>query len=369
MGVKRVVLHLPLLALIVAAMAIGILAGLGRLGVSVPSYALDRAAMHGPLLAAGVFGTLIALERAVAMRTVTGRQWTWADVSPVLAGAGTMALLVGGATTVAVGLLTGGATVLLAVNLAMLRRQPTLDVLTMAAGAAILVLADAAWLTGRAIPLLTPWWMAFLVLTITGERLELARLRSHGRAAHLTFAAAVALYVGGLLLMVADAAAGVRLSGVGMLALAAWLLRYDIARLTIGRDGLPRFVAACLLSGYAWLAVAGAIAVLDDRIWAGLGYDAYVHAVLLGFVFSMVFGHAPIILPAILGRPIGYLRLAWLPLVLLHVSVAARIMGDITADPDLRQGAGALTGLSIALYAIVLVAAMLRARSRQPVAT
>ena len=46
-----------------------------------------------------------------------------------------------------------------------------------------------------------------------------------------------------------------RLSGVGMIALAAWLLRYDIALMTIRRSGLPRFVAACLLSGYAWLGV------------------------------------------------------------------------------------------------------------------
>ena len=67
---------------------------------------------------------------------------------------------------------------LLAVNVGMLRMRPTLDVLVMAIGAAFLVLANAAWLTGRPVPLVSHWWMAFLVLTIVGERIELARFRS-----------------------------------------------------------------------------------------------------------------------------------------------------------------------------------------------
>jgi hypothetical protein len=269
-------------------------------------------------------------------------------------------LLTNGATVPAVALLTAGAAVLVAINLEMLRRHPTLDVLTMTSGASFLLLADAAWLADRAVPFLTPWWMAFLVLTITGERLELARLRIHTRAAHITFGIAAAIYIGALLFMVVDAALGVRLSGIGMLALTAWLLRFDVAWVTIRRPGLPRFVAACLLTGYAWLGVASLIAVANEVIWAGFSYDAYLHAVLLGFVFSMVFGHAPIIFPAILGRPITYIRFAWVPLVLLHVSVAARILGDIVVNQELRQAAGMLTGMAIALYGAVIVVGLVR---------
>jgi hypothetical protein len=291
---------------------------------------------------------------------VMARDWTWADAAPILGGAGTIVLLVSGATVPAVGLLTAGAAVLVAVNLEMLRRHTTLDVLTMTIGAGFLLVADAAWLADRAVPLLTPWWVAFLVLTITGERLELARLRIHGRAAYSTFIVAAALYIGALLFMVLDAALGVRLSGVGMLALTVWLLRYDIARMTIKRPGLPRFVAACLLAGYAWLGVAGLIAIGAGQIWAGFSYDAYLHAVLLGFVFSMVFGHAPIIFPAILERPIGFVRFAWVPLVLLHVSIAARIVGDVVANQELRQAAGVLTALSIALYGVVVFVGLVR---------
>ncbi len=352
---KRVVLHLTLLAIIVAAMVIGIAAGLARLGIEVPTAAMERALDHGPILVAGVFGTLISLERAVAMRTVMTRGWTWADAAPVLGGAGTIVLLIDGATVPAMALLTAGAAVLVGVNLEMLRRHPTLDVLTMAIGAGFLLLADAAWLAARPVPFLTPWWMAFLVLTITGERLELARLRVQGRFARASFAVAAAVYIGALLSMTADVALGVRLSGIGMVALTAWLLRFDIAWLTIRRPGLPRFVAACLLAGYAWLGVAGLIAVMNEQIWAGFSYDAYLHAVLLGFVFSMVFGHAPIIFPAILERPISFHPIAWLPLVLLHVAVAARILGDVAMNQALRQGAGLLTGVAIAAYGVVIV--------------
>ena len=40
-----------------------------------------------------------------------------------------------------------------------------------------------------------------------------------------------------------------RLFAAGLLALALWLLQYDIARRNIGTRGLTRFIAACLLSG------------------------------------------------------------------------------------------------------------------------
>ena len=359
---KRTALQLPLFALIVAGMVIGIVTGLGRVGMDVPAIALDRVGLHGPILIAGVFGTLIALERAVAMRTLLGKTWTFADASPVLGGAGLIVLLVNGATVPAVALLTAGAAVLVAINFFFLRRAPTLDVLTMTLGAGFLLLADAAWLAERPIPFLTPWWLAFLVLTVVGERLELAKLRAHSRVAFATFGVAVAAYVGALLMIVVDEGLGMRLSGIGMIALAIWLLRFDIATMTIRRTGLPRFVAACLLAGYVWLGIAGAVVLLSEPAWAGFSYDAYLHAVLLGFVISMVFGHAPIIFPAIVEQPIEYQSFAWVPLVLLHVSVAARIVADLASNQQLRQGAGVLTAVAIALYGVVIIVGLVRAR-------
>ncbi|MFO7533488.1 MAG: hypothetical protein R6W93_13590 [Candidatus Limnocylindrales bacterium] len=358
---------LPILLVVVGAMIIGLLTGLARIGYTMPAIVTERVALHGPILAAGVLGTLIALERAVAISAVSGRGLTAAYLAPLSSGLGTVLLLVVGATVPAQLLLALGAAGLLVVNLAMVRRQPSLDVAVMAVGAVFLLVANAAWLAGRPIPLLVHWWIAFLVLTIVGERLELARVRRLGRGAATAFGIAVAVYIGAMVLIAFDADLGIRLSGVAMLALAGWLLRYDIAWMTIHRPGLPRFVAICLLAGYGWLVVGGWLALANGMLWAGPTYDAMLHTLLLGFVFSMIFGHAPIIVPAILGLRIGFHRFAYIPLALLQVSVAMRVLGDVGADVQLRQLGGLLSVVAIILYALtVVVLVIVPRRSSRP---
>ena len=93
----------------------------------------------------------------------------------------------------------------------------------------------------------------------------------------------------------------VRVTSVGVLGLGLWLLRYDIARRTVKMTGVTRFV---LLSGYVWLLVSGVIGFVYGGIPAGPIYRAILHAVFLGFVFAMIFGHAPIIFPSVLGLDI-----------------------------------------------------------------
>ncbi|MBK6534022.1 MAG: hypothetical protein IPF99_31935 [Deltaproteobacteria bacterium] len=103
------------LLLVIAATALtGVLAGLGRLGVLVawgPRYAFD----HGPLLVLGTFGTVIALERAVAL----GRPWAY--VAPVLGAVGAVATLAGIAW--APWAATASALALVALNAAIVRKQ------------------------------------------------------------------------------------------------------------------------------------------------------------------------------------------------------------------------------------------------------
>ena len=351
-----------ILLVVVGAMVIGLLTGLVRIGYELPALVTERAALHGPILAAGVLGTLIALERAAAISAVTGRSLTLAHLAPLASGLGTALLLVSGATPPAQLLLAIGAAGLLGTNLEMVRRQPTLDVGVMAIGAVFLLVANTAWLAGRPIPLLVHWWMAFLLLTIVGERLELAKMRRLSQGAVWAFGLIVAAYVGAMVLIALDADLGIRLSGLAMLGLAAWLLRYDIAWLTVRRPGLPRFVAVCLLAGYGWLVVGGVIAVANGMLWAGPTYDAMLHAILLGFVFSMIFGHAPIIFPAILGLRVGFHPLAYVPLALLQVSVAVRVVGDVGFDAQVRQLGGLLGVIAIALYAVAVVVMVIIAR-------
>jgi hypothetical protein len=66
-------LRLPMLVLGMIALVMGVLAGLARLALEVPALAQARAAGHGALMIAAFFGTVISLERAVAL----GRAWPY----------------------------------------------------------------------------------------------------------------------------------------------------------------------------------------------------------------------------------------------------------------------------------------------------
>ena len=152
---------------------------------------------------------------------------------------------------------------------------------------------------GRESGAVVPWWIAFLVLTIAGERLELTRLLPPSPARERQFALIVAAVLAGAALALVHGEAGWRVFGIALLALAAWLGVQDIARRTAREPGLTGYIGRSLLSGYVWLAIGGALLAGPGASYGGLAWDAAVHAILLGFVFSMVFGHAPLVVPAI----------------------------------------------------------------------
>jgi hypothetical protein len=143
---------------------------------------------------------------------------------------------------------------------------------------------------------------------------------------------------------------GARLTGAGMIALTLWLWRYDLARRTTRQQGLTRFIAACLLSGYVWLGISGLLGVILGGVRAGLGYDALLHSLFLGFVFAMIFGHAPIIFPFVLNLPMAYRPTAYAPLVALHLSLILRVAGDLIPWVPGRQWGGMLNMIALLLF-------------------
>jgi hypothetical protein len=187
-----------------------------------------------------------------------------------------------------------------------------------------------------------PWWIAFFALTIGGERLELSRYLKRGALARNAFIVLAAALLAAPLLP--------RVLGVVLVLLALWLFAYDLARVTVRQSGLPRYIAVCLLSGYAWLAFGGAL------LAAAVAYDAALHAIFVGFVFSMVFGHAPVILPAVLRVKLPYHPVLYLPLALLHASLLVRAF--------VSTGAGAW-GNAAAIALFVLTAAIQTLFSRR----
>jgi hypothetical protein len=94
---------------------------------------------------------------------------------------------------------------------------------------------------------------------IAGERLELTRIRRPPFAVRLLFRSSVAFTFLGLLVSILEFFTGVRVAGAGLIALALWLLRYDLAWQSLRQPGLPRFMGSCLIVGYLWLAIGGAL--------------------------------------------------------------------------------------------------------------
>ncbi len=314
--------RLPLLAAGILAMAYGVGLGLVRLGWELP-LPPAHLRLHGPLMVAGFLGTVIGLERAVALGQ------TWAYAAPLLAALGSLATLAGLAPSLGPSLVGLSSVLLVAVYARVLQRQPTLFTGVMAAGALCWLAGNLLWIAGAPLPHLVFLWAAFLILTIAGERLELTRFLKPTRYARVTFLSITAILAAGVVAVPLAPAAGHRLTGLGLLGFAFWFARYDIARRTVRQPGLTRFVALCLLTGYAWLALGGALTLAFASSLTGPVYDAAMHAIFLGFVFAMIFGHAPIIFPALLRGSMTFRPAFYLHLGLLHAALLARTGGDL----------------------------------------
>lgn len=343
-----------LLATAMAAMAVGIYGGLVRLGFAF-WFGPELALSHGPIMVCGLFGTLIALERAVAMAR------PWPLLAPALFAVGVVGMVAGAPAIIPGVLFVGGAAVLTVATLAIFRQQPALFTLALGVGASALLIGNLLWALGAEIADLAGWWIGFLVCTIAAERLELSRILRPPKAAQPAFVAAVGLLLLGAAFGLASDI-GRAIMGVALVATALWLARYDIARTTIRRPGATRFFAVAMLAGYFWLAVAGVLLLAGAGL--SLQYDLALHAVFIGFVLSMVFGHALIILPAVTGIKLGYRGGLYAPLALLHLSVILRVAGGVFGSEPVRVLSGPLTAVSLMVFASVVVSVV---RRRPPV--
>lgn len=355
----RLVLGGLLLACVAASLLAGIAGGLLRVGVALPAAPdapwLTRAALaHAALMMGSFLGTVISIERAVAAR----HPGAW--LAPVASGCAGIALLAGAHALAAV-LLVFASAVFIAVNVLLLRKQP-------AAHTALLLASSVAWFTGNLLlaggansTTVLPWWFTFLVVTIAAERLEMTRLMRRRRGAQPALLVVLAALAWGAAWSGLSPRPGGVLFGVALVALAAWLLAFDIARRTVRAEGLSRYMAVCLLGGYAWLAIAGVA-------WAAtaLGLparDIALHALGLGFIVSMIMGHAPVILPAVARVKLLFGNFFYLPLAALHLSLALRLGPGATEFQWRSQGA-LYNALAIALFAATAAGAALAWRRR-----
>lgn len=351
-GIGRFLLLLPA----IAALLVGVLSGLARLGIVVPVFAAMQAGSHGAFMVGAFFGTVIALERAVAIQRLP------AYLGPLLSGSAGLIWLAGlplGWGIILL-MLAAFAFVLLCLQVCWQHRELHHGVMALAAGCWLA--GNMLWFISGQPGLATGWWIAFLVLTIAGERLELTRYLPVSATARRGFLLVVALIPASLTLALWQEDAGLRAFGLALALLAAWLLRYDIARRTIKQQRLTRYIAVCLLSGYVWLALGGILAasgaLLPGHVWR----DAALHATLLGFVMAMVFGHAPIILPALARIALPWHPIFYLPLALLQLSLLVRLTGNLAGQFSVQQQGAYSTALSLLVFVLVVLTRIFQGR-------
>lgn len=320
-------------------------AGLARSGWDWPQPTSNLPMSHGPLMVVGFLGTLISLERAVAFKRL------WGYGASLFAGIGSLVLLVGSSVQMGHILATAGSLILLCIFVVLYWKQPTGFMATMGLGASLWFVGNLLWHGGFSLDQVVPWWIGFLVLTIAGERLELSRLMRLSTWSRAGFFFANGVFLIGLLVGFFAFDVGLRLGGLGLVALALWLLRCDIAWRTLRQAGLPRFMAISLIIGYIWLWIGGLLwIVFADLFTAGPYYDAMVHSIFLGFVLSMIFAHAPIIFPSVMGVAMPFREAFYGHLVLLHLSLALRVGADLALWRPGQRWGSLLNVLAILLF-------------------
>lgn len=358
---------LPIALPAIVALLFGLIAGLWRLPWEL-GFAASTAPLHGPLMVAGFLGTVIGVERAAAL----GRPWAW--LAPAATGLGALLMLLLAALPPGLPfraeqagafLFALGALGLCGIFAAVLRRQPTLFNGVMALGALAFLAANLTLAAGMPVAAAVPGWNAFLLLTIAGERLELGRVLAPKRGTGPLFITLSAVALAGAFAAPFALRGADRLLGFAMLVFGLWLATNDVARRTVRMTGVTRYTAVCLLAGYIWLVIAGFSYLAKPGEMVGPAFDATLHAFTVGFVLSMIFGHAPIIVPALTGRAVQFGRHFYLPLALLHASLLMRIAGDHADALAIRRWGGLLNEIALLVFLIILATAVRRA-ARKP---
>jgi len=337
---KKIFFVLPF---VLIAMVLGILSGLLRMGWSIPMGPV--AGEHGALMVGSFLGTLICLERIVALKK------KWMYVIPIVSGFSLIFFLLG-QQQMAFVLLTLGSLGLIYIYIDLIARFNEHYFYIMMIGAVGWAVGNIIMIIKPFYPQAAPWWIVFILLTVFGERLELSKFLPKSRKKTNFMIIAIAVYIFGM--MIPYHSTGRFITGAGIMLMAAWLFRYDLARKSSKSQGIHRFTGTLLLAGYFWLIVCGGLMVLEVN--TSFHYDAMLHAFFLGFTFSMIFAHAPIIFPGVAGLPIKpFHNSLFIWAAALQLSILIRIVSSLTMDMAWRTYSGFMNALVILLFFINLL--------------
>ncbi len=351
MGVKK--LHLPFLLFAFINLLVGMFAGLIRIGWDIPVSGIT--VHHGAIMVGSFLGSLILLEKAIPLKKNALLFFPFVNALGLL-------MIVPGFYRFGQGCLVFGAIGLLFIFLLYYKRQPDLSGAFMIVGAMCLLTGNLLLMVKQFYPATFPWWMGFILFTIVGERIELSKFLPVTRTHKIVLVLFLCMYLAGIL--IAFHGMGKYLSGFALVLVAVWLMRFDVIAIGLRKSGLTKFSATSLLIGCIALMGTGIfLIILPDLPYA---YDVTVHMFFLGFAFSMIFAHGPIILPGVLGLSVKpYHPLLYVPLFTLISSLALRVLADLSVIPySLRLWSGWISVASILLYFIVLASTTLSQTER-----
>ena len=342
---------------------IGLGAGLALLGLTVPRLFDAKAIEHGPLMIFGFIAGAIVMERTVATKT----WWAWA--APAFHTLGVVLLISGAPRQLTAVAFCMSFATLSACYVLIYHRQSTLEVVIQAAGTIGILSSVVQWAIAGDFEPAMPLAAVFVVATIIGERVELARLKIAQSSADVLLTALCLALVAASLVFILAPDLGLVVVGALFLIIALAAVRVDVAINLVCSRGLPRFSAACMLAAYGWLAVTGILWMSSQFLPGELVYDAAVHAVFIGFTLSMIFAHAPVILPAVVHRALPYHSVLYVPVAAVHMGLIVRIVSDTQNFVPGHQLGGVINVVGVLgflLTAVVLaVKAAWKKRSKQ----
>ena len=337
---KKVLFVLPLVLLSLLA---GLYTGFLRLGWNIPLS--QTMAHHGFIMACSFLGTLIILERIVALKI------SWFYLFPVINGL-SLPLFIADQYFFGYILLSIGTLGLIVSYIIFYIKYSEKYLLLMLAGAVLLQIGILLPIFGNLIAASVPYLFGFLLFTITGERLELGKFLPNKKMKKPILYFGVSIFTLGIFMNFHSS--GHYLSGIGMIVLALWMLKYDIVNKSIKSHGIHKYVGITLFTGYIWLLISGIL--MTANLSSVFYYDALLHSFFLGFTFLMIFAHAPIIFPGVAGftfRPFHKSLYFWV--ILLNAFLLLRIISDIGVFIEIRKISGLLNGLTIIGFFVNLV--------------
>lgn len=336
-----------LLPLILLALIMGTVGGWIRLGYVVAPLA-TAAISHGLLMVGCFLGTLISLERCMVM---TNKACLLIPACGLLA----TCFVIFGNEYWGLIFLTIESAGLVVILYHQTLKYKLPELVWMCLGAICWLIGNIMVIRTGFIPVATTWWIAFIMFTIVGERMEFAKFLPNPKWSKMLIHGLMSLFFVGLLFPFHQG--GNLILGFTAISIGVWLICFDMARFSVRKTAFHCYIGLGLIVGYVWLISFGLVLCLMEN--HPYFYDLFLHTFFLGFAFSMIWAHAPIILPTIFRRTETlYNPVLWPLWLLFQLSLWGRTLACTFQNGEVRSWFGVINGWVI-LFMFTFMAGLL----------